>query len=157
MQFFSVLFSLLAITTTSVLAQSANIGAPADMTEVSAGSNFTVMIDRPVRPNIPIIIHGTSQLQSQDTLTGSTEVALVIALLSCASNPCPGPSEELGTVLYDGPFDPQFTTEPGTSSLPPHENFTLTIPSTFTKGQAQLGVAHFFLLGVSLFMNARIL
>ncbi|KAJ3812776.1 hypothetical protein EV368DRAFT_81911 [Lentinula lateritia] len=131
MRFFSVLFSLLAITSTSVLAQSANIGAPVDMTEVSAGSNFTVMIDRP------------------DTLTGSTEVALVIALLSCASNSCPGPSEELGTVLYDGSFDPQFTTEPGTGSLPPHENFTLTIPSTFTKGQAQLGVAHFFLLGAS--------
>ncbi|KAJ3736607.1 hypothetical protein DFJ43DRAFT_1149683 [Lentinula guzmanii] len=130
MRFFSALFSL-AIATTSVVSQSANLGAPADMTQVAAGSDFTVMVDRP------------------DTLTGSIEVAVVIALLSCASNPCPGPSAELGTVLYNGPFNPQFTTEPGTTNLPPHENFTLTVPSSFTKGNAQLGVAHVYLLGAS--------
>ncbi|KAJ4490117.1 hypothetical protein J3R30DRAFT_3277245 [Lentinula aciculospora] len=131
MRLFYAQYSLLAIAITSVIAQSANIGAPEDMSQVAAGSNFTVTIDRP------------------DSLTGSTEVALVIALLSCASNPCPGPSEELGTVLYNGPFDPEFTTEPGTTSLPPHENFTLTVPSAFSKGNAQLGVAHFYLLGAS--------
>ncbi|KAJ3715160.1 hypothetical protein FB446DRAFT_317801 [Lentinula raphanica] len=131
MQLLSVLFSLLVAAATSVLAQSANIGAPADMTQVAAGSDFTVMVDRP------------------DSLTGSTEVAVVIGLLSCASSPCPGPSAELGTVLYNGPFDPQFTTEPGTTTLPPHENFTLTVPSNFAKGNAQLGVAHVYLLGAS--------
>ncbi|KAJ4490118.1 hypothetical protein J3R30DRAFT_3693648 [Lentinula aciculospora] len=134
MRFFSSLFSLLAIATTSVIAQSANIGAPADMTQIAAGSDFTVMIDRP------------------DSLTSSTEVALVIALLNCpsGSSSCLGPSANLGTVLYTGPFDPQFTTEPGTTNLPPHENFTLTVPSTFAKGNAQLGVVHVYLLGLAL-------
>ncbi|KAE9405576.1 hypothetical protein BT96DRAFT_934816 [Gymnopus androsaceus JB14] len=132
MRFFSSLISLLAVAlvaTTAVVAQSAHIGAPADMAEV-AGS-FTAMIEVP------------------DSLTSVTEVALVIALLSCASASCPGPSEELGTVLYDGPFSPVFTTEPGTTTLPPHQNFTLTVPESFAAGPAQLGVAHFSLIGAS--------
>lgn len=59
MRLLSALFSLLAITTTSVIAQSANIGAPADMTQVSAGSDFTVMIERPVceLPLIDVLNH----------------------------------------------------------------------------------------------------
>jgi len=132
MRFFSALFSLLAVATTAVVAQSANLGAPAEFTEVSAGSNFNVMVSRP------------------DTLTGSLEIALVIALLTCPNNECPGPSEELGTILYNGSFNPQFSTVPGTGSLPPHQNFTLQVPASFSKGDASLGVAHFALVGASM-------
>ncbi|KAF9078692.1 hypothetical protein BDP27DRAFT_1412642 [Rhodocollybia butyracea] len=129
MRFFTSLISLLAIATTSVVAQSARIGAPPDLTQVAAGSSFTVMIERP------------------DTLTPSTEMALAIGLTSCTV--CLGPSQELGTILYGGEFDPAFTTEPGTNTLPPHQNFTLTVPADFTQGPAQLGVAHFALVGAS--------
>jgi len=132
MRFFSALFSLLAVATTAVVAQTADIGAPADMTEVPAGSNFTAMIERP------------------DSLTGSTEIAVVIGLLTCPEE-CPTPAQEMGTILYNGPFDPQFTTAPGTGALPPHQNFTLTVPASFPKGNAQMGVAHFALVGASEF------
>ncbi|KAF9058772.1 hypothetical protein BDP27DRAFT_1240304 [Rhodocollybia butyracea] len=129
MQFFTSLISLLAIATTSVLAQSARIGAPSNATEVAAGSSFVMMVERP------------------DTLTGSQEIALIIGLASCTN--CPGPSKSLELLcvifLYNGGFDP----EPGTGSLPPHQNFTLTVPSTFPQGPAQLGVAHFALVGAS--------
>ncbi|KAJ3776256.1 hypothetical protein EV361DRAFT_920194 [Lentinula raphanica] len=132
MRFLSSLFSLVAIAT-AVVAQSANIGAPPDMTQVAAGSSFTVMIERP---------------DSQDP---SIEVAVVIGLLSCASTPCNGPSEDLGSViLYNGPFHPQFVQGPGIPNLPPYENFTITVPSSFEKGNAQLGVAHVFLEGLAL-------
>ncbi|KIK68468.1 hypothetical protein GYMLUDRAFT_35890 [Collybiopsis luxurians FD-317 M1] len=130
-QFFVNTFSILAISATSVLSQSAFIGAPADMTKVAAGSNFTAMIERP------------------DSLTASSEVALVIGLLSCGSAPCPTPAQTLGTVLYNGPFDPEFRTVPGTPNLPPYQNFTLTVPSNFAKGNAQLGVVHVALVGLS--------
>ncbi|KAF9065038.1 hypothetical protein BDP27DRAFT_1425213 [Rhodocollybia butyracea] len=129
MQFFTSLISLLAVATTSVLAQSAKTGAPPNATEVAAGSNFTMMVERP------------------DTSIGSREISLVIGLASCAN--CPGPSKELGTTLYNGGFDPKFTSKPGTTTLPPHQNFTLTVPSTFPQGPAQLGVAHFALVGAS--------
>ncbi|KAE9407867.1 hypothetical protein BT96DRAFT_808685 [Gymnopus androsaceus JB14] len=136
MRFFSALFSLLAVATTAVVAQTADIGAPADMTEVPAGSSFTAMIQRP------------------DTISSSTEIAVVIGLLTCLEG-CPTPAQEMGTILYNGGFDPQFTTTPGTGAFPPHQNFTLTVPANFPKGNAQMGVAHFFLLGVSFAILAR--
>ncbi|KIK59514.1 hypothetical protein GYMLUDRAFT_669875 [Collybiopsis luxurians FD-317 M1] len=127
MQFLT-LFSLLAVAITSVAAQGAKVGAPADMTEITAGSSFTAMIERPL------------------TLTGSTEVAVVIGLLSCDTRACPGPSGSLGTVLYQGPFNPQLSDD---HRLPPHQNFTLAVLPDFEKGQAQFGVAHFTLVGAS--------
>ncbi|KAJ7023070.1 hypothetical protein C8F04DRAFT_970561 [Mycena alexandri] len=128
MKFFSsLIFSTLLATT--AFAQSAAIGAPADGSSVQAGSNITVEVDRP------------------DTLTGSTEVAVVIGFLSCNGRPaCPAASEVLGSILYNGPFNPQFVTG---VSRPPHQNFTVTIPSTFPSGPAQLAVSHFSLVGVS--------
>ncbi|KAE9407869.1 hypothetical protein BT96DRAFT_914248, partial [Gymnopus androsaceus JB14] len=108
-------FSLLAVATTAVVAQSASIGAPADMAEI----------------------------ELQNSHTSVTEVALVIGLFSCATTvgTCLVPSEALGTILYDGP--------PGTTNLPPHQNFTLTVPESFATGPAQFGVAYFSLLGAS--------
>ncbi|KAF9058875.1 hypothetical protein BDP27DRAFT_1239907 [Rhodocollybia butyracea] len=142
MQFFTSLISLLAIATTSVLAQSARIGAPSNATEVAAGSSFVMMVERP------------------DTLTGSQEIALIIGLASCTNCPawnyCASFLCTFSRLLLtfccsctNGGFDPEFTSEPGTGSLPPHQNFTLTVPSTFPQGPAQLGVAHFALVGVS--------
>ncbi|KAJ3752123.1 hypothetical protein EV360DRAFT_55776 [Lentinula raphanica] len=113
-----------------VLAQNVFIGSPTTDATVSAGSNFSVRIDRP------------------DTLTGSIEVAIVMGIWPCGSLPCPGPSNILGTILYNGPFDPQFSVP--SNSLPPHENFTVTIPEGFTKGQTQLGVMHVSLIGAGL-------
>ncbi|KAJ3744484.1 hypothetical protein DFH05DRAFT_1557736 [Lentinula detonsa] len=140
MRFILSLLSLFALATSAAVAQNAFISAPADMTEVSAGSTFNVTISQP------------------DSNSSWKNVAIVIALLNCNeySSGCLGPTEELGTVLYSGPYNPQFTTEPGTGGLPPHENFTLIVPSDFEKGQSQLGVALFDLIGALLFPSLQI-
>ncbi|KAF8218119.1 hypothetical protein K438DRAFT_1796335 [Mycena galopus ATCC 62051] len=121
--------SLSALLTTA-FAQSAYIGAPANGSTVHRGSNITVEIDRP------------------DTLTGSTEIAIVIGLLFCGGthSTCLPPSSTLGTILYSGGYDPEFYTG---VAKPPHQNFTVEIPSTAQVGKSQLGLAHFSLVGAS--------
>ncbi|KAF7377898.1 hypothetical protein MSAN_00213500 [Mycena sanguinolenta] len=130
MKFFSSL-ALSTIFIAGAFAQSVDIGAPADGTTVSAGSNITVEIDKP------------------PTLTGSTEVAIIIGFLSCSgfASGCPPPSEILGTILYNGPYDPEFHSTGGGVNDRPYQNFTVTIPSSVSPGPAQLGVAHVALVG----------
>ncbi|KAJ7348151.1 hypothetical protein DFH08DRAFT_779446 [Mycena albidolilacea] len=120
---------------TAAFAQNVVIGAPADGTTVTAGSNMTVEVDRP------------------NSLTGSTEVAVVIGFLSCvgfSSETCPPASEILGSILYNGPYDPEFHTNVSRSK-PPHQNFTVTIPATARTGPAQLSVTHLSLVGAGPF------
>ncbi|CAK5274327.1 unnamed protein product [Mycena citricolor] len=117
---------------TAVFGQSIEIGAPADGATVKAGSALVVEVDRP------------------DTITGSTEVAVVIAVRSCVGSPCPSPADVLGTVLYNGGYNPMFHTNV-TPSKPPYQNLTVTIPANLAKGPAQLNVAHVTLIGAGPF------
>ncbi|GLB41551.1 hypothetical protein LshimejAT787_1001510 [Lyophyllum shimeji] len=126
MKFFPAVAALSAFLA-GVSAQSINIGYPQDGATVQAGSNLTVEIDRP------------------NTLSGSTEIAVVIGVQSCASSPCHSPADGLGNILYNGGYKPQYNQPP--DSKPPHQNFTVTIPSTLAKGKALLGVAHMTLIG----------
>ena len=88
----------------------------------------------------------------QDSLTNSQDVSVAIGLLSCAgrapSGTCDGidPTEELGTVLFAGPYTPQLV-EHGDLTLV--QNYTVTIPDDFPSGPALLSTAHFVLIGVS--------
>ena len=82
---------------------------------------------------------------SQNSLTGSEEVAIVIGLQSCSSGPCMPPSSIMGTILYNGPFTPVYH-EP---YLAPYQNFTVEVPSSFETGTALIGVVHVTLIGVS--------
>lgn len=50
----------------------------------------------------------------------------------------------MGTVLYQGGFDPEFHN----GVQPPYQNFTVEIPDDIS-GLAVLGVAHFSLVGVN--------
>ncbi|KAF8832052.1 hypothetical protein HHX47_DHR1000933 [Lentinula edodes] len=118
--------SLLAIVS-AVVAQSAQIGAPQTGSSVVAGSNFTVMIERP------------------NSLSSSQEVSIVIGLAPCGETECPDPKSELGEILYQGPFNPQYATPP--DSLPPHQNYSLQVPASFAVGRATLAVAHLSLIG----------
>jgi hypothetical protein len=52
-------------------------------------------------------------------------------------------TDELGTILFNGPFNPQINGRFFS------ENFTVTIPSDAPTGNAQIGFARFFLSGVS--------
>jgi len=118
----------LALSSVPVLCQNIAIGVPADLTSVHAGSKLNVEVDRP------------------DTLSGSTEVAVVIGVNSCGSTSCPPPADILGTLLYNGPYNPQFAPD-SPPFKPPHQNFTVTIPSNFPKGRALLAVYHIALIG----------
>ncbi|KAF8688703.1 hypothetical protein AX14_013763 [Amanita brunnescens Koide BX004] len=118
----ALLFFVLA---TLSLAQNTILSYPPQGKVVHPGENLTVVLERP------------------NSLTNSFEVSVVISIVSCAQSPCLPPSDVLGYVMYQGPYKPMYH-QP---EYPPHENFTVTIPSGFQKGPAQLNVAHFALVG----------
>ncbi|KAF9524266.1 hypothetical protein CPB83DRAFT_898020 [Crepidotus variabilis] len=109
-------------------AQRSFIANPIAGTTISPGQHITVQV---IRPN---------------SLQGSTEVGLVIALLQCREDPCPPPSSQLGNVLYNGQYNPVLHEQPGR----PYQNFTVTVPG-FQAGdglnKAQLATARFHLIG----------
>ncbi|KAI8978861.1 hypothetical protein BD414DRAFT_378507, partial [Trametes punicea] len=129
MQIIAILSALVSLSA----AQMVVIKAPLPQSTVTPGQQIVVDIDRP------------------DTLTGSQEVSVAIGLLSCLGLAPPGTcdgvdtTEDMGTVLYAGPYAPQL--RPGGSDL--FENFTVTVPATIQPGAAALTVAHFSLVGVS--------
>ncbi|KIL61390.1 hypothetical protein M378DRAFT_51915, partial [Amanita muscaria Koide BX008] len=118
--------------TTVAFAQSVEIGYPPNGASVPAGQDLTVQVVRP------------------DTLTGSQEVAVVIGLASCTSQSCLPPNAVMGNILYNGPYNPQFQ-QPNLPPRPPYQNFSVAIPASWTKGAAQLNVAHFTLIGLGPF------
>lgn len=69
----------------------------------------------------------------------------MIGFASCGSAPCHSATDLLGDILYNGSFNPVYHE----TSLPPYQNFTVTVPSSATKGKGQINVAHFSLIGVS--------
>ncbi|KNG88757.1 hypothetical protein ANOM_002819 [Aspergillus nomiae NRRL 13137] len=111
----------------AVSAQNAGIGFPTKDQEITAGENLVVQIQRP------------------NSLTGSKEMGVAIGVASCASRPCMAPKDTLGTLLYNGPFKPEYHE----TSQPPYQNFTVTIPDSIAKGDAQINVAHVAIVGAS--------
>ena len=146
---FKSLFALFLFAT-AVFAQSAFIGLPAYNQTASPGSNIIVQVQRPVglaTLHLPPerITDYALCFVSQNSLTGSEEVAVVIGLQSCPDRPCTPPSGFMGTILYNGPFSPVYHE----TYLPPYQNFTVQVPSSFGAGTALIGVAHVTLIGVS--------
>ena len=89
----------------------------------------------------------------QDTLTGSEEVALVLSMAACPEASCTSPqynpSDILGQILYNGPYDPK--EDASLAWKPPHQNFTVTVPTSFSSGEnVALIATHLSLVGVSL-------
>ncbi|KZT19187.1 hypothetical protein NEOLEDRAFT_1142357 [Neolentinus lepideus HHB14362 ss-1] len=109
-----------------IQAQSVAIGYPSAGSTISPSSNFTVEIDRP------------------KSLTGSTEVSLIISLRPCAASDgsiC----EEMVTVLYNGGYNLQYS-DTG-EEKPPHQNFSVAVPQGLEAGYALLSVGHVALVG----------
>jgi len=127
MRFLAVFATLFA----GALAQSTNIGAPSDGSTIPTG-NITVTVNRP------------------DTLTGSTEVAVVLSIVPCTDGNCPNPADRLGSTLYHGPFNPQFPAQ-RTPDTKPQQNFTVNIPASLAGSQAVLSVVHLSLVGAGPF------
>ncbi|KAJ5655104.1 hypothetical protein N7490_002107 [Penicillium lividum] len=121
MQFISSLAAFAGL----ALAQNAVIGLPTPNQTVTSGSDVIVQIQRP------------------NSLTGSTEMAVAIGLVSCLRRVCEPASNIMGSILYNGLFDPVYHE----AYLPPYQNFTVTVPLSFAAGQAQINVAHATLIG----------
>ncbi|KAI0632536.1 hypothetical protein C8Q77DRAFT_1060575 [Trametes polyzona] len=113
------------------VAQNVVIAAPAPFTTVSAGESIVVDVDR-----VP-------------SLTGSRDVAVAIGIRTCVGLAPTGTcdridtSEDLGTPLFSGLYDPQPVGN-GHSDL--FQNYTVTIPDFLPEGPAVLSVAHFGLV-----------
>ncbi|CAP94588.1 hypothetical protein E8E15_004511 [Penicillium rubens] len=117
--FFMVFFVAAAI------AQRATIGLPAENQKINSGEEVVIQVQRP------------------NSLSSSKEMGVAIGLSSCESAPCRDADEVLGTILYNGPFKPEYHE----SSLPPYENFTVTVPASATLGKSQINIAHAALIG----------
>ncbi|CAG8367160.1 unnamed protein product [Penicillium salamii] len=115
----------IALFAISALAQRAQIGLPTEGQDVTAGKEIVVQIQRP------------------NSLSGSTEIGVVIGFTSCVDAPCHTAEDVLGKVLYNGPFKPVYHE----SNLPPYENFSVTVPESAAKGKGQINVAHATLIG----------
>ncbi|KAJ6551790.1 hypothetical protein B0H19DRAFT_1073424 [Mycena capillaripes] len=121
MKFFSS-FSISLILAGSAFAQGIGIGAPLIGTTIKVGSNITV------------------QVNGEPVKQGTIEAAVVIGLLSCSS-PCPSPKEQIGQILYNGPYFPTIHfIGPGPAGHPSFENLTVAIPASTPAGPAQLSV-----------------
>ncbi|KAH9920444.1 uncharacterized protein B0H18DRAFT_881086 [Fomitopsis serialis] len=115
-------------------AQGIDIGAPLAGSTISPGQNITVEVDRP------------------NSLTGSEEVAIVISMVPCETSTCNSPnqdlSSELGYVLYNGPYSPQYDSITPPDHKPPYQNFSVQVPSWYTSGEhIALAVTHVSLVG----------
>ncbi|EAW24725.1 uncharacterized protein NFIA_102090 [Aspergillus fischeri NRRL 181] len=113
----------------TVSAQNVAIGLPAEGENLAPGSSTVVQIQRP------------------NSLTGSQEIAVAIGLSSCADSKCYSSEDVMGTILYNGPFKPEYHE----SGLPPYQNFSVNIPESIGKGTAQLNIAHVSLVGAGPF------
>ncbi|KAI0780687.1 hypothetical protein BD413DRAFT_600239 [Trametes elegans] len=111
----------------AALAQSVTILSPTTNTTLARGSTFVVDVDKP------------------DTLSPSTDVSVVIGLVSCASASCSDMAAGgiLGNILYKGDYTPQ--PRPNSSHL--FQNYSIVVPDSLQTGPAVLNVAHFYLLG----------
>ncbi|OQE46290.1 hypothetical protein PENCOP_c001G01811 [Penicillium coprophilum] len=107
------------------IAQRAAIGLPTKDQRIISGKEIVVQVQRP------------------NSLSPSKEMGVTIGLSSCKSSPCRDADEVLGTILYNGRFNPLGHE----SSLPPYENFTITVPASATLGKSQINVAHAALIG----------
>jgi len=130
MKFFA-LFLASILFAASALAQSVFIGYPHHNASLQAGAPTIVQVDLP------------------NFLSSIIEVAIVVAIMPCSSSTCPSPHDQLGTVLYNGPFNPQQPAVPAYPGQQAYDNFTVTIPSDTPTGRASLNVVHFALIGAS--------
>ncbi|TDL16219.1 hypothetical protein BD410DRAFT_795557 [Rickenella mellea] len=89
------------------------------------------------------------QVQKGDTLTGSKDLAIAIAIAHCNQDPCEDHSQDLGTVLYTGPYTPQ-------GNALQFQNISVVLPSQFPNGPAVISVAHAVLIGAGPFLGTDV-
>ncbi|CCL98320.1 uncharacterized protein FIBRA_00314 [Fibroporia radiculosa] len=125
--FFAGIASLAAVAT----AQSALISSPTNGAVIASGANFTV------------------QVEEGDYPENLNQVGIVLGLASCQQVDCNAynASQEVGDLLYLGPFNPQFGSG-GPPSGAPFENFSVQVPAG-TSGAYALSLTQLELVGAS--------
>ncbi|KAK2460444.1 hypothetical protein APHAL10511_007609 [Amanita phalloides] len=129
MKFFSSVLVTFFALATLVCAQDVYIGYPPAGKRVHPGEHLPVEIAQPI------------------SIQGSWNVGVAIGISSCVPDnnpPCQPASNGVGYVLYAGSYKPELHSRP-----PRYQNFTVEIPTWYTKGPAQLNVAYAGLFGAS--------
>ena len=86
----------------------------------------------------------------QESTSDEVQVAIVLGLAFCPNSSCEGidpSSTGVGTILYNGPFNPQDL--PSMPALGLHQNFTVGISPFANAGPMLLTLTHLELTGVS--------
>lgn len=102
---------------------------------------FQPTADTSILPNAPMNVTVLQQGSNSEI----HQVAIVIGLQPCISTAGCSGNDGVGSVLYNGPFNPQYSSDaPG---LGLHQNFTLQVPQYSYSGPALLGLVHLELIG----------
>ncbi|KAF8549699.1 hypothetical protein OG21DRAFT_1365425, partial [Imleria badia] len=116
--------SVLVGAVASVLGQTIELGAPTARTILKPGQNFTAQIIQP------------------GSIASCIQVGIALAMISCTNGVCPQPADQLGDVLYAGPWTPT-PHYPGGS----YQNFTFQVSPYMSTGPAIFTLTHLCLLG----------
>ncbi|KAG6009009.1 hypothetical protein E4U21_003340 [Claviceps maximensis] len=103
-------------------AQNIRIRRPRPGASLDRETPFTVIIQTPT--NGTILRH----------------VSIVISLLPCPDGSCPNAGENLGIILYSGPFEPK-------GGPTPEQTFNMTVPGSFPPGPAEFLATQFVMIG----------
>ncbi|KIM52069.1 hypothetical protein SCLCIDRAFT_1224081, partial [Scleroderma citrinum Foug A] len=108
-----------------VLGQTIELGSPQNGDVLQTGQNFTVQVIQP------------------ESMASVFQVGISLSIANCNNGVCPQPTQQLGDVLYAGPWTPTAHSPGGF-----YQNFTFPITSDFVKGPAVFTLSHFCLIGV---------
>ena len=85
----------------------------------------------------------TKAISFQGSMASCIQVGIALAMDNCYNGVCPQPADQLGAVLYAGPWTPTVHPVGGF-----YQNFTLQVPEYFSAGPAIFSLTHLCLLGV---------
>ncbi|KAI6152428.1 hypothetical protein BKA82DRAFT_993350 [Pisolithus tinctorius] len=116
--------TVLAAIVASALGQTIELGSPQNGDVLTIGKNFTVQVVQP------------------DSLASVIQIGIALSIDNCNNGVCPQPTEQLGNVLYAGPWTPTGHAQGGF-----YQNFTFQLDQYSTTGPAVFTLSHFCLLG----------
>ncbi|KAH7915540.1 hypothetical protein BJ138DRAFT_1054630 [Hygrophoropsis aurantiaca] len=124
MKFFASL-AVLATVVASAFADTIELGYPVDGSGLLPGHNVTVQVVQP-QPYEPCL-----------------QVGIALAVNGCIREVCPDPSQQMGAVLYSGPWEPVQQADGGI-----YQNFSVSIPMFLGgAGSGIFSLTHVCLIG----------
>ncbi|KAL4076387.1 hypothetical protein V8B97DRAFT_13933 [Scleroderma yunnanense] len=119
-----VIVSVLASVVAVAFGQTIELGSPQNGDVLQTGQNFTVQVIQP------------------ESMASVFQIGIALSIDNCNNGVCPQPTQQLGDVLYAGPWAPTAHPQGGF-----YQNFTFPITDEFTKGPAVFTLSHFCLIG----------